>query len=81
MIEYEYHELSITEISLTKRELECLSWVGEGKTSWEVSRILDISERTVVFHLQNAAMKLKAKNRMQAVARAVYLGFIVPEFM
>lgn len=72
--------LPISRVELTLREKECLLWVTEGKTNWETSRILNISERTVVFHLQNIQEKLGVSNRHQAVARAVALGIIQPQF-
>lgn len=65
---------------LTQREKDCLLWAAEGKTSAETAMILNISERTVLFHLQNAATKLDVSNRAQAVARAVVLGYITPQF-
>lgn len=61
-------------IELSKREAECLLWTSEGKTSWETSVIMGVSERTIVFHLQNITRKLNVKNRVQAVARAAMLG-------
>ncbi len=63
---------------LTPRETECLLWASVGKTAWETSRILSISERTVVFHLGNAALKLGVTNRRQAIARAIVEGLIQP---
>lgn len=72
--------LPLARVELTHREKECLLWVTEGKTTWETSRILNISERTVVFHLQNVQDKLGVNNRHQAVARAVALGVIEPQF-
>ncbi|MDC8014073.1 LuxR family transcriptional regulator [Tahibacter soli] len=63
---------------LTARELECLHWAAEGKTSWEIGRVLGVSERTVVFHLQNAAHKFGVNGRQPAVARAIALGLIDP---
>lgn len=56
---------------LTKRELECLRWLAEGKTNWEISKILSISERTVIFHINNCMSKLDAKNRVQVVTNAI----------
>ena len=56
---------------LTEREMECIVWCAEGKTSWEISKILGISERTVFFHMQNASRKLGASNRIQAVMLAM----------
>ena len=64
--------------SLTEREKQCLLWAAVGKTSWEIAKILNISERTTVFHFTNAAVKLGAVNRRQAVVRAIALGFINP---
>lgn len=64
---------------LTARERECLLWAAEGKTSWEIARILGISERTAIFHLQNAARRLNASSRQQAVALAISQGLITPQ--
>jgi LuxR family transcriptional activator of bioluminescence operon len=73
-------EIGPAHIHLTDREKECLLWAAEGKTSWEASQILGISERTVIFHLQNASDKLGVNNRQQAVARAIAMGMILPQF-
>lgn len=62
---------------LTKRERECLSWAAEGKTSWEIGQLLNISERTSIFHLQNATHKLGVSGRQAAIARAISMGLIV----
>lgn len=63
---------------LTPRELECIFWACEGKTTWEMSQILDITERTVIFHLTSATKKLGAVNRQHAVAKAITTGLIKP---
>ncbi|EAR10678.1 LuxR, transcriptional regulator [Reinekea sp. MED297] len=63
---------------LTKREIECLTWATEGKSSWEISQILGCSERTAIFHLSNAANKLGATNRYQAISKALLCGIINP---
>jgi DNA-binding CsgD family transcriptional regulator len=65
-------------IRLSAREREVLTWVGAGKTSWEIARILGLSERTAIFHVDNAMKKLATRTRSQAVARAVALGLITP---
>lgn len=62
--------------SLTEREQECLRWAADGKTSWEIGQLLNLSERTVNFHLNNATLKLDASNRQHAVVRAVLKGLI-----
>jgi DNA-binding CsgD family transcriptional regulator len=62
--------------SLTRREVEVLSWTMAGKTAWEVGRILGISERTAVLHISNAMRKLDCRNKNQAVLKALRLGLI-----
>jgi DNA-binding CsgD family transcriptional regulator len=69
---------SPTAESLTPREIECLSWTAKGKTSWATSRILDVSENTVIFHLRNAIKKLEVTNRSHAVAKAAAHSKITP---
>lgn len=64
---------------LTEREKECLFWACEGKTAWEMSKILDVSERTVIFHLTSATKKLGAANRQHAVAKAIMYGLVKPQ--
>jgi DNA-binding CsgD family transcriptional regulator len=61
---------------LTPRELECLRWAAVGKTSWEIGMLLQIAERTAVFHLQNAMSKLGTMSRQAAVVRAISLRLI-----
>lgn len=56
---------------LTKREVEILRWLSEGKSSLEISIILNICESTVKFHVNNTLAKLHASNRTHAVAKAL----------
>ena len=58
-------------VTLSLREREVLCWIKEGKTSWEISRILQISERTVNFHVHNILSKLQATSRGHALALAM----------
>ena len=64
-------------VILTNREREVLSWTADGRTSNEISRILGISDATVIFHLKNVIKKLCASNKMQAVAKAIALGILL----
>lgn len=54
--------------TLSEREKEIVKWVKAGKTNWEISVFLNISERTVKFHVQNIERKLDAVNKAHAVA-------------
>jgi LuxR family transcriptional regulator, quorum-sensing system regulator BjaR1 len=62
--------------ALTDREREVLAWTALGKSSWDISIILGISERTVNWFIANAARKLDAVNRTQAVVNAIRVGEI-----
>lgn len=57
--------------SLTPREREVLWWAAQGKSAKEIGEILHITKRTVDEHTRNAARKLSAANRTQAVAVAL----------
>lgn len=70
--------LKLQKVTLTPREKECLLWAAEGKTAWEIGAIINTSERTAVFHLQNAANKMGVRNRHHAISRAVSQGLISP---
>lgn len=61
---------------LTERESECLKWVLDGKTNWEIGVLVGISARTVQFHLANSARKLGVNNRIQAGIKALISGII-----
>lgn len=64
---------------LTRREQETLRWTAAGKSYWETSVILGISERTVRYFMANARLKLDAVSNTQAVAKAVWQGLIPPD--
>ncbi|MDW3180790.1 LuxR family transcriptional regulator [Roseobacter sp.] len=68
-----------TRTHLTRREKEVLQWAALGKTSWETSRILSLSERTVEFYLSNALAKLGAATKAQAVSKAIHQGHIIAD--
>jgi DNA-binding CsgD family transcriptional regulator len=56
--------------NLNAREQEVLKCVADGKTAREIGALLNISRRTVEWHIQHAIEKLGAANRMQAVVIA-----------
>ncbi len=62
--------------ALTPRELEVLRWTMDGKVTHEISAQLGIGDRTTVFHLQNAMLKLNCNSKHVAVVRALRLGLL-----
>ena len=63
-------------VRLTKREIQVLSLVLEGKSSREVAFALYCSKRTVDFHMARIYEKLQVTNRVQAMRRAALLGLV-----
>jgi len=63
---------------LSRREIEVLQWVKQGKTNDEISQILGISPPTVKNHVQKILRKLKVSNRAQAVGRSESLRLLPP---
>jgi LuxR family quorum sensing-dependent transcriptional regulator len=56
---------------LSTREREVLSWTAAGKSAWEISCILGISEQTIRHHLKVIAQKLDTPNKTAAVVAAI----------
>ncbi|WP_049623608.1 LuxR family transcriptional regulator [Frateuria defendens] len=69
-------ELAPAGVSLSPRELECLSLAAEGLSTKRIAWKLNRSESTVILHLQSAARKLGGRNRAQAIARAAHFGLL-----
>jgi DNA-binding response OmpR family regulator len=65
-------------IALNEREVEVLTWAARGKTSAEIAKILDLTKRTVDFHIDNARAKLGAATRTEAVLKAATGRLIEP---
>jgi DNA-binding CsgD family transcriptional regulator len=63
-------------ISLSNRERECLSWAAAGKSSWDISKIIGISENTVNFHIKNSMKKLDCSSRSVAIVKAIRMALI-----
>ena len=61
---------------LSRRELEVLKLSADGKTAYEIARILSLSERTINFHVQRAIEKLGVNNKIAAVIAAARSGAI-----
>lgn len=67
-----------TEIVLTRRERDVLSWVAEAKTDDEIATILSVSTSTVRFHLRNIYKKLDVNSRVSATSAALNRRLIDP---
>jgi DNA-binding response OmpR family regulator len=65
-------------VGLNDREIETLTWAARGKTSAEIATLLDLSKRTVDFHIENARTKLGVSTRIQAAVKATTGRLIEP---
>ena len=61
---------------LTGREQEVLRLLASGLRNKEIARQLQVSERTVTFHLANIYQKLGVTSRTEALSRALELGLL-----
>jgi DNA-binding NarL/FixJ family response regulator len=61
---------------LTRRELEILRLVAEGRSNREVAKLLWVTDQTVKFHLANTYRKLGVRNRFDASLWAVSNGIV-----
>lgn len=65
-------------VRLTLREHEVLRWYAQGKTSWEIARILSCTEATVNFHFSNIRQKFSVSSRSAALVKAFEQGVLSP---
>lgn len=61
---------------LSEREIACLQLAGDGRISEEIAEKLGLSVHTVNAYLGSATIKLDSVNRIQAIAKAIRLGYI-----
>jgi len=67
---------SVAHPELTKRELEVLRYIANGRSNKEIGAILYISEATVKGHVRSILTKLEAIGRAEAIAIATKRGLI-----
>lgn len=71
----------IARAKLSAREIECLRLAALGKTVDESGRALNITSRTVEFHIGNALAKLGAPTKLRAVVIALAAGLMSDDAM
>ncbi|HEX3754404.1 MAG TPA: LuxR C-terminal-related transcriptional regulator, partial [Rhizomicrobium sp.] len=57
---------------LTPRQRDCVVLVAQGKSDWEIGRLLGISESTVHKHIEDAKRRFCVCTRIQLVVRSLF---------
>lgn len=59
---------------LTDRQRDCAMWIGRGKSDWEISQILGVSEETVTRHVKNALERYGVSKRTCLAIQTLFDG-------
>lgn len=59
---------------LTDRQRDCALWAARGKTDWEISQILHVSQETVAMHIKQARERYGVQKRALVAIRALFDG-------
>jgi len=63
-----------SDIKLTQREAEVLSWVAQGKSNTVIAEIMDVSPHTIDNYLRRTYAKVGVNSRTSAAIKALLLG-------
>lgn len=65
----------LLDFGLTKRQIECLFHLVEGKTAREIAYLLNISRRTVEHYIECIKDKLNCRTKSELICKAIATGF------
>jgi DNA-binding CsgD family transcriptional regulator len=68
-------------LGLTRRELEVLGFIIDGRANLYIAHALYITERTVAAHLEHIRAKLDAPTRTVAAVRSLHLALYIPQHL
>lgn len=72
---FEFYQNDNT-VNLTAREKECLFYTLRGKTSKETAYLINVSPKTVEFHLEHLKNKFKCYSKSELISKAIELGYL-----
>lgn len=71
---YYYRRIASSLTFLSKRELQCLLLVAQGKTNREIAEEISRTQKTIEFHVSNLKTKLQCKSRSGLTDKVLTLG-------
>ena len=78
---YQPNKLQFSEINLTENQITCLKLTAQQLHIESIAKKMNITKRTVNYHLHKANKILGAQNKHEAITKAIQLGFIDPELI
>jgi DNA-binding CsgD family transcriptional regulator len=69
-------EHSRAPVPLSPRQIECVALVGQGKSDWEIGKILGLSSDTAHEYVETARKRYGVSRRTQLVVRAIHDGHV-----
>lgn len=72
----EIQGLSPPSINLSTRHIDVLKLLATGMNEEQISRFLDISERSVKQYISETKIRLRSRSKVQAVATAIANGYL-----
>lgn len=67
------------DIVITRRQVEILRLIKDGKTNAEIASVLDCSQWTIKNHIQNILRRLNTNSRAHALVVAMRMGILRPD--
>jgi DNA-binding NarL/FixJ family response regulator len=64
---------------LTRRQLEVLDWVIQGKTNKEIAKLIGVSDETIKNHISAIFKALGVSSRTEAAIQASHWGLVLPK--
>ena len=76
-----YIKRKLDTFQLTERESECLFYLLRGKSTKFIANILNISCRTIEFHIDNIKAKFSCRSKSELICTAMQKGYmtIIPD--
>jgi DNA-binding CsgD family transcriptional regulator len=74
---FTFNEEALTQLNLSRRELEVLQLMAEGLSNQEIAGRLFVSLNTIKTHAARIFEKMKVKRRTQAIEKARSLNLII----